>query len=77
MDDSIPPEGRDTGTAAPGQMSSTIWIPGDQLDQLNTIRRYLAQPDQPGWPSLADAFVFAVGLTALAVENVEARRRNE
>ena len=60
MDDSIPPEGGDNGTAAPGQMSSTICI---QSDQLHAIPRYLAEPDQPGWPSLADAFA------------VEARRR--
>ena len=72
--DETTPEGGDNGSAAPGQTSSTIWI---ESDQLHAIRRYLAEPDQPGWPSLADAFVLAVGLTALAVKNVEARRRNE
>lgn len=58
-------------------MSSTIWIQSDQIDPLHAIRRYLAGLGQSGMPSLADAFVFAVGLTARAVENVEARRRNE
>ena len=67
MDHSIPLEGGDDGTAAPGQMSSTIWI---KSDQFHAIRRDLAGPDQPGWPRLADAFVFAVGVTARAVENV-------
>ena len=75
--DETTPEGRANGTAAPGQMSSTIWIQSDQLDQLHAIRRYLAKPDQPGWPSLADAFVFAVGLTARAIEKVESRRRGD
>ena len=70
MDDRVLLEGGDNGTAAPGQMGSTIWIPGDQI---NTVQRYLAKPDQPGWPSLADAF--AVGVPARAAESVEARRR--
>ena len=63
MDDRVLPEGGDNGMAAPGRMSSTIWIQCDQLDQLDVIQRYLAKPDQPGWLGLADAFA------------VEARRR--
>ena len=60
MDDSIALEGGDNGNAAPGEVSSTIWIQSDQLDRPDVIQRYLAKPDQPEWPSLANAFVFAV-----------------
>ena len=57
MDDTITQKGGNTDTAAPSQMSSTIWIQSDQLD---VIQGYLAKPDQPGVPSPANAFVFAV-----------------
>ena len=36
------PEGRANGSAAPGQMNTTIWIQSDQLNQIHSIRRYLA-----------------------------------
>ena len=69
-----PPEGRANGSSAPGHVSGTIWIQADQFAPIDAIRRYLTEPAQPGWPSLADAVVCAVGLMARAVENIEARK---
>ena len=58
--DSIPPEGGDNGIAAPGEVSSTIWMQSDQLNRPDVTHRHLAKLDQPGWSSLADVFVLAV-----------------